>query len=142
MGGSLKAKMNKSPTFLVWAMADAQGTNLQRIQIIKGWLDNGESKEKVFDATCSDGLKVDKSSQRCPDNGAKVNLNDCSISKNKGSRELKTLWKDPEFLEDQEAFYYVRVLENPVCRWSTWDAIRSNQQPRSDVKSTIQERAW
>ena len=142
MGGSLKTKKNKSPTFLVWAMADAQGTNLQRVQIIKGWLDNGESKEKVYDATCSDGLEVDKSSHRCPDNGAKVNLNDCSISKNKGSRELKTLWKDPEFIEDQEAFYYVRVLENPVCRWSTWDAIRSNQLPRSDIKSTIQERAW
>ena len=142
MGETIKVIDDESPTFLVWAMADSQGTNLQRVQIIKGWLENEKSKEAVYDVACSDGLKVNQTSHRCPDNGAKVDLNDCSISKDKGSKELKALWKDPDFKESQEAFYYVRVLENPVCRWSTWDAIRNNQLPRSDINSTIQERAW
>ncbi|NCX78047.1 MAG: DUF3604 domain-containing protein, partial [Proteobacteria bacterium] len=56
--------------------------------------------------------------------------------------EMKVLWQDPEFKMEQEAFYYARILENPVCRWSTWDAIRIGAKPRSDIPSTIQERAW
>ena len=59
-----------------------------------------------------------------------------------GAAELKTLWQDPNFTPGQEAFYYVRVLENPVCRWSTWDALREGVAPRSDLQATIQERAW
>ena len=55
---------------------------------------------------------------------------------------MKVLWQDPEFKEDQDAFYYSRVLENQVCRWSTWDAVRAGEQPRSDIPATIQERAW
>ena len=75
-------------------------------------------------------------------NGAKVNLDNCEISKNVGSNELKTIWKDPEFDPSIKAFYYVRVLENPTCRWSTWDALKSGNKPRADVTPTIQERAW
>ena len=59
-----------------------------------------------------------------------------------GADELKVVWKDPDFNPDHKAFYYVRVLENPTCRWSTWDAIKSGEKPRSDLPSTIQERAW
>ncbi|HIK71787.1 MAG TPA: DUF3604 domain-containing protein, partial [Gammaproteobacteria bacterium] len=106
------------------------------------WLENGEHQEKVYDVACSDGLEVNAETNRCPENGARVNLNDCSYSGDVGANELKTLWKDPDFKQDQEAFYYVRVLENPVCRWSTWDAIRNGEKPRSDIDSTIQERAW
>jgi hypothetical protein len=87
-------------------------------------------------------LSVDPLTNRCPDNGARVNLTDCAVSNNKGDSEIKTFWKDPDFLEGQEAFYYSRVLENPVCRWSTWDAIRAGESPRSDIPATIQERAW
>ncbi len=115
---------------------------LQRIQIIKGWLEDGEHKEKVYDVACSNGLSVDPETNRCPDNGARVDLRDCSISADYGAREIKAFWQDPEFRQDQEAFYYSRVLENPVCRWSTWDAIRNGEIPRSDIPSTIQERAW
>ena len=68
-------------------------------------------------------------------------MEDCSISNN-GNKEIKTFWQDPEFNQEQEAFYYSRVLENPVCRWSTWDAIRVGEKPRSDIPATIQERAW
>jgi hypothetical protein len=142
MGSTLLAEEKKSPSFLVWAIADAQGAPLQRTQVIKGWLENGEHQEKVYDVACSDGLEVNSETNRCPENGARVNLNDCSYSGDVGANELKTLWKDPDFKQDQEAFYYVRVLENPVCRWSTWDAIKNGEIPRSDIDSTIQERAW
>ncbi|MDA8884918.1 DUF3604 domain-containing protein [Gammaproteobacteria bacterium] len=142
MGGTLSQEGNNEPTFLVWAIRDPLGAPLQRTQIIKGWLKDGEHREKVFDVSCSDGLSIDPETYRCPDNGARVDLTSCSISANKGATELKTFWKDPDFKEDQEAFYYTRVLENPVCRWSTWDAIRVGSKPRSDIPAIIQERAW
>ena len=142
MGGTIIHEKNNSPRFLVWAISDPLGAPLQRAQIIKGWLEDGEQREKVFDVACSDGLSVDPITYRCPDNDAMVNLNDCSISSDKGDFEIKTFWKDPEFRQDQDAFYYSRVLENPTCRWSTWDAMRDNKSPRSDIPTTIQERAW
>ena len=142
MGGTLNIDSNKNPTFLVWAIADPLGAPLQRTQIVKGWLEDGEHKEKVFDVACSDEMNVDPSNHRCPDNNAWVNLTDCSISADSGSREMKVFWQDPEFKINQKAFYYARVIENPVCRWSTWDSIRNGQKPRSDIPSTIQERAW
>jgi hypothetical protein len=142
MGSTLQASDDRAPTFLTWAVADPNTAKLQRVQIIKGWLENGEHQEQVFDVACSDGLSVDPQTHRCPDNGAQVNLDDCSRTANVGASELKTLWQDPDFTAGQEAFYYVRVLENPVCRWSTWDAIRAGEKPRSDLPATIQERAW
>ena len=142
MGSTLQASNDRAPTFLTWAVADPNTANLQRVQIIKGWLESGEHQEQVFDVACSDGLSVDPQTHRCPDNGAQVNLDDCSRTANVGASELKTLWQDPDFTAGQEAFYYVRVLENPVCRWSTWDAIRAGEKPRSDLPATIQERAW
>ena len=142
MGGDIYADKQTSPTFLIWAVSDPLGGKLQRSQIIKGWVENGVHNEKVFDVACSDGLKVDPITQRCPDNGADVNINDCSTTPNVGASELKTFWKDPEFNSNINAFYYVRVLENPSCRWSTWDAVRNGEKPRSDIEVTIQERAW
>jgi hypothetical protein len=142
MGGTLQASGERQPTFFTWAMADPNTAQLQRVQIIKGWLENGEHREQVYDVACSDGLTVDPQTHRCPDNGAQVNLDDCSRTANVGAGELKTLWQDPDFTLGQDAFYYVRVLENPVCRWSTWDAIRAGETPRPDLAATIQERAW
>ena len=144
MGADLMQQDNKNPDFLVWAQRDKNGAPLQRIQIIKGWIDtnSGRPKEKVYDVACSDGQAVDPITNRCPDNGARVNIADCSISTNVGSSELKTLWSDPEFDSLNKAFYYVRVLENPTCRWSTWDAIKAGYKPREDLHETIQERAW
>ena len=144
MGSDLLQDNDKIPEFIVWAQKDKNGAPLQRVQIIKGWIDvnSGRPKEKVFDVICSDGLEPDPITYRCPDNGAKVNINDCSITKNIGSTELKGTWKDPEFVEIDKSFYYVRVLENPTCRWSTWDAIKAGYKPREDLHETIQERAW
>ena len=142
MGSTINIEESKEPRFFVWATSDPLGAPLQRVQIIKGWLEDGLHKEKVFDVACSDGLNVDPLTNRCPDNEARVNLTDCATTNDKGDSEIKAFWKDPDFLADQEAFYYSRVLENPVCRWSTWDAIRAGESPRSDISATIQERAW
>ncbi len=142
MGSDLPGRPGSKPGFLVWAMADERSAPLQRLQVIKGWENNGKTYEKVFDVACSDGGSVDPTTHRCPDNGAWVAAEDCSLSPDVGAAELKTVWQDPEFEESVEAFYYVRALENPSCRWSTWDALRAGEEPRSDLPRTIQERAW
>ena len=142
MGGELEIKENLSPDFFIWARRDQESKSLQRVQIIKAWLDDGTTHEQVFDVACSDGLAVDPNTHRCPDNGAKVNLNDCSVTPNVGDDELKVVWRDPSFDVTQPALYYVRALENPSCRWSTWDAIRAGVPPRTGLQATIQERAW
>ena len=144
MGADLFSQDNQTPQFLIWAQRDKLGAPLQRVQIIKGWVENasGTPKELVYDVACSDGLSVDPETNRCPDNGARVNINDCSISNDVGAGELKTVWTDPDFDPSIKAFYYVRVLENPTCRWSTWDALKAGVAPRPDLHKTIQERAW
>ena len=141
MGSDLAAG-TKAPGFFLWAMRDADSVSLQRLQIIKGWIEDGKSMEAVIDVACSDGGTVDPQTRRCPDNGAVVDLSDCSVTPNKGSNELMTFWQDADFDPEQRAFYYVRVLENPKCRWSTWDAIRAGVPPRPDLHAVIQDRAW
>ncbi len=131
-----------APSFLVWALRDPENAWLQRAQVIKGWLEDGETKEQVYDVVCSDGLAPDPETHRCDDNGARVNLDDCSISRDKGAVELRSTWTDPDFDPGDPSFYYVRVLENPTCRWSTWDALRLGIEPNPDLQATHQERAW
>ena len=142
MGSDLAPNGDSAPSFFVWAMRDPDSGSLQRLQIIKGWVDDGETSEQVYDIACSDGGTVDPSTHRCPDNGARVDLATCEPTPGKGASELATVWSDPDFEPDQHAFYYTRVLENPICRWSTWDAIRAGVEPRPDMHSTIQDRAW
>ena len=142
MGGLLAAPARAAPRFLLWASRDPNAGWLQRAQIIKGWVQDGEAFEAVFDVACSDGFEPDPDTHRCPENRATVNLADCSISRDRGAVTLKTSWTDPAFDPDQQAFYYARVLENPSCRWSTWDAIRLGIEPNPDLPATHQERAW
>lgn len=142
MGGDLKPSAGKAPKFLVWALRDPNSGYLQRAQIVKGWVENGKAKEQVFDVACSDKLALNKTTWRCPDNGAGVNLQTCEPDRFKGDVELRTLWTDPTFKPKQRAFYYVRILENPSCRWSTWDAIRNGTPPNPTLAKTIMERAW
>ena len=135
--------VQKSPGFLVMASADPEGAPLQRLQIVKGWVDtDGNTHEDVIDVACAGGAKVNAQTNRCPDNGARVDISDCSINPETGAAQLSTLWHDPEFNAQQRAFYYARVLENPTCRWSTWDANRAGVAPRPDLATTLQERAW
>ncbi|MBW2394432.1 MAG: DUF3604 domain-containing protein [Deltaproteobacteria bacterium] len=143
MGSQLPAAAGEAPGFLLWALADPTGTPLQRLQIVKGWVDTeGETFETVYDVACSGGASVDPETNRCPDNGAGVDLSDCSTTGGAGDTQLRTLWRDPDFSQSDRAFYYARVLENPTCRWSTWDALRAGVSPRSDLAKTLQERAW
>ena len=142
MGGDLLADGERAPRFLVWAIRDPDSAPLQRLQVVKGWVEDGVASEQVFDVACSDGGEVDPATHRCPDNGAGVDLSDCSISASVGAGELRTLWADPTFVAGQRALYYVRVIENPTCRWSTWDALRASVEPTSSVSPTLQERAW
>ncbi len=143
MGGDLPpGKDGQSPRFMLWAMKGADGMKLQRVQIIKGWLQDGETKEQVYDAVCSDGLQPDAKTHRCPDNGARVDISDCSVTLDKGAVELVSVWQDPEFDARQRAFYYTRVLENPSCRWSTYEANRLGREPPAEVNPVVQERAW
>jgi hypothetical protein len=140
MGGDLLANGSLPPKFLVWASQDALTAPLDRLQVVKGWVDDGVTHERVYDVACSSGEP--DAQHRCPDNGAVVNVSTCEHSKDVGAAELATLWLDPDFAAAQRAFYYVRVLQNPVCRWSTWDALRAGQAPKPSLPATIQERAW
>jgi len=142
MGGELVAEAGQSPSFLVWALQDPNKSALQRVQIIKASVRDGNSSEKVFDVACSDGAKVNPQTHRCPDNGARVDLTNCTVSTGVGDPEMLVRWVDPEFDESEHAIYYVRALENPVCRWSTWDALRTGVEPNPALSATIQERAW
>ena len=143
MGSDIIQNNDAAPEFMVWALRDLKRAPLDRVQIIKGWTElSGKPHEKIYDVACSDGRKANPNTGLCKESRAKVNLNNCKISKNLGANELKTVWQDPDFNPDLKAFYYVRVLENPTCRWSTWDALKSGEKPREDLPSTIQERAW
>ena len=143
MGGDLLINGKQKPELVFIAMRGVHSAPLQRVQIVKGWTDaSGKSVEKIFDAVCSDGGKVNRATQRCPDNGATVDVKTCEFSQDKGDGQLQAAWTDPEFDPKQNAFYYARVLENPTCRWSTWDAIRAHVEPNPKLASTIQERAF
>ncbi|MYE84589.1 MAG: DUF3604 domain-containing protein [Gammaproteobacteria bacterium] len=142
MGGDIAGRLEGAPTFLLRAARDARSAPLERAQIVKGWVEDGEARERVFDVACSDGGAADPETHRCPNNRATVNLADCSISEDIGASQLAASWQDPAFDPAQHAVYYARVLENPTCRWSTWDALRAGVAPRPDFPATLQERAW
>ena len=142
MGADLSPEAGSPPGFFVWALRDPATVPLQRLQVVKGWVEDGESFERVYDVACSDGGTVDAATHRCPDNGATVDIATCAVSRDRGASELSAIWADPAFEPGQHAFYYARVLENPKCRWSTWDAIRAGVSPNPDMYATIQDRAW
>lgn len=140
MGAALPAG-ETAPVFYVSAARDPFSAPLARIQMVKGWLVDGVAQERVVDIACSDGLEPGADG-RCPDNGAVVDPTDCAFSADVGAAELGTVWQDPDYAPGQASFYYVRVLENPTCRWSTWDALRLGQPARDDAPAFIRERAW
>ncbi|GAA4828397.1 DUF3604 domain-containing protein [Algivirga pacifica] len=143
MGGDLSAAAsNKSPIFAVHAIKEANGANLDRIQIIKGWVDqSGKTQEKIYNIALSDGRTVDASGN-APAVGNTVDASKATYTNDIGDTELKALWTDPEFDANLHAFYYVRVLEIPTPRWSTYDAKKLGIEPRKDLPTSIQERGW
>jgi hypothetical protein len=144
MGGNLEEmpKDGKAPRFMVFASKDALGANLDRVQIVKGWVDvKGEMHDKVFDVVWS-GNRVANSTGKIPAVGNTVDLATATYRNTIGSSQLATVWTDPEFNASEPALYYVRTLEIPTPRWSTYDAVRAGLPLMEDVAAVIQERAW
>ncbi|WKK67429.1 DUF3604 domain-containing protein [Lutimonas zeaxanthinifaciens] len=145
MGGDLySAPKGKSPTFLVGALKDPYGGNLDRIQIVKGWLDkSGKTHEKVYDVVWSDmdQRKADKDG-KIPDVGNTVDVANATWSNTIGRAELISVWKDPDFDPKQSAFYYARVIEIPTPRWTAYDAKRFGVEMPKESPMTTTERAY
>ncbi len=156
MGGDLLAMGSGPPSFLVWATGDVNSAKLQRVQIVKGSYDGTSTNETVYDVICSNGQPPVPWGSDCPKavplSSAEVDLGSCAAAKAGGqASDFSTLWTDQEFDPTDRAFYYVRVLEEPTCRWSTWDALRlarddPDEYPEppfvEDLPVSIQERAW
>ena len=142
MGGDLPASTGKPPTFIVWAVKDPEEANLDRIQIVKGWTQNGQIFEKVYDVAWSGNRKLDPMTRTVLPVGNTVDIKNATYTNTIGAVELKTVWTDMEFEPSLDAFYYVRVLQIPTPRWSTYDAKRLGVPPPSSVPATVQERAW
>jgi len=140
MGGDLVVKDGESPSFLVWALKDPINANLDRVQVIKGWYENGELFEKIYNVAVSDNRLNEDGSVTPTD--AKVNLNTGAFDTTKGSNQFMATWTDPDFNPDQISFYYVRALQLPTARWTLWDEIRENVTYPDNVAKTIQERVW
>jgi len=143
MGSTLPAASAEpgAPRFAVLATRDPMGANLDRVQIIKGWLDaDGKAHEKIFDVAWSGGRALDTASGKLPAVGSTVDVTKATYSNTIGAPELSAVWQDPDFEPLARAFYYVRVLEIPTPRWSTYDAVKLGTAAPEPAQ--IQERAW
>jgi len=144
MGGDLHdAPSNAAPRFMVRALRDPDGANLDRIQVIKGWLDrSGKAKERIFDIAVSDGREIDSDGRCKTPVGDTVNVEDASFANTIGDAVLAAYWQDPEFDPSQSAFYYVRVLEIPTPTWIAYDEkIFGTRAPDAALRKS-QERAY
>jgi len=143
MGGDLHtAPKGKKPTFLVAAMKAPYSGNLDRIQIIKGWLDQaGKTHEKVYDIVWG-GDRKPAADGKLPPVGNTVNVEKAIWSNTIGAPELIQVWTDPDFDASQPAFYYARVIEIPTPRWTAYEALRFGIKMSPEVPMTTQERAY
>lgn len=144
MGGELHAAPpEKAPTFLIRAFRDVDGANLDRIQVIKGWVDaKGVTHERIYDVAVSDGRKIDTDGRCKTAVGSTVDVPNASYTNTIGSPLLSAWWKDPNFDPAERAFYYVRVLEIPTPRWTAFDAKFYGVKMPPEVPMTLQERAY
>ncbi|TDI70913.1 MAG: DUF3604 domain-containing protein [Bacteroidetes bacterium] len=144
MGGDLSsAPRGKAPTLLVRAVRDGDGANLDRIQIIKGWLDgDGETHERIYDVAVSDGRAIGRDGRTETPVGNTVNVEEASYTNAIGDPFLTAYWQDPDFDADQRAFYYVRVIEIPTPRWTTYDANIFGVDIPEGAPTSIQDRAY
>ena len=144
MGGDLRtAPKGTSPTFIAAALKDAIGANLDRIQIIKGWVDkDGKTQERIFDVAVSGGRKIEADGRCKTAVGTTVDVANATWTNTIGAPELITVWKDPDFDPALRSFYYARILEIPTPRWTAYDAKRFGTKPLPDTTMTLQERAY
>jgi hypothetical protein len=144
MGGDLRnAPKEEAPSFMVRALRDPDGANLDRVQVIKGWVDaKGETHERIYDVAVSDDRKIGTDGRAREPVGNTVDVNKATYTNTIGSAMLAAHWKDPDFDPKEHAFYYVRVLEIPTPRWTTYDAAFFNIKRPDIVPATIQDRAY
>ncbi len=143
MGGDLTdAPAGTAPSFMIRALRDPDNANLDRVQVIKGWLDvAGETHERIYDVACSDGRTI--VNRRCDrEVGSTVDLSEPSYTNTIGDPLLTAHWVDPDFDPTQRTFYYVRVIEIPKPRWTAYDAARFGLDLPDDVAMTVQDRAY
>ncbi len=142
MGGDLKkAPKGKAPTIMIRALRDPDNANLDRVQVIKGWIDGREAHERIYDVACSDGRAI--VNRRCErEVGSTVDVADASYTNTIGDPLLTAHWMDPDFDPDQRAFYYVRVIEIPKPRWTAYDAKFYGVDMPDEVPMTVQDRAY
>ncbi len=142
MGGNLPKASGRAPNFMVFALRDPIGANLDRIQIVKGWMDSrGRTQEKVYDVAWSDNRRIGPDG-KLPPVGNTVDVKNANWTNTIGSSELATVWTDPEFDPRAPAFYYARVIEIPTPRWSTYDAFRFGIPVPEGAPTSTQERAY
>lgn len=142
MGGDIKNGLNKKPSFLINVLMDPEYGSLDRVQVVKGWMDaDGSVHEKVFDVAWSGDRKKNKNG-KVPSVGNSVNLKDASWDNSIGATELSKVWIDPEFDPTLEAFYYVRVIEIPTPRWTLYDKIRYGAELSKEVPLTMTQRGY
>jgi hypothetical protein len=142
MGADLRPATAGAPTFMVYALRDPIGANLDRIQIVKGWLESsGELREKVYDVAWSGG-RSPGADGKLPSVGNTVDLEAANYTNTIGAAELATVWTDPDFDPQERAFYYARVLEIPTPRWVLYDRLRLGAEIPEGATLTHQERAY
>jgi hypothetical protein len=144
MGGDLSAApKGTAPTFMIRALRDPDGANLDRIQVIKGWLDgNGDTQERIYDVAVSDGRKIGKDGRCTAAVGSTVDIARATYDNSIGDAMQTAYWADPDFDPDERAFYYVRVIEIPTPRWTAYDARRFGTEMPPEVRMTVQDRAY
>jgi hypothetical protein len=144
MGGDLrKAPEGKAPVFMIRSLRDADGANIDRVQMIKGWADaSGKTHERIYDVAVSDDRKIGKDGRCKTPVGNTVDVKEASYRNSIGDPMLFAHWKDPDFDPQQSAFYYVRVIEIPTPRWTTFDAKFFGVELPKDVPASLQERAY
>jgi hypothetical protein len=144
MGSELSsAPKGGAPRFMVRALRDPDGANLDRVQVIKGWIDKkGDTHERIYDVAVSDGRKIGRDGRARKSVGSTVNIEKATYTNSIGAPMLSAHWEDPDFDAQQDAFYYVRVLEIPTPRWTTHDAAFFNIKRPDNVPATVQDRAY
>ena len=144
MGGDLRdVPSGSAPRFMIRALRDPDGANLDRVQIIKGWLDdNGETHERIYDVAVSDSRKIGDDGRAKDPVGNTVDIPTATYTNTIGDAVMSAYWQDPDFDPQAPAFYYVRVLEIPTPRWTTYDAAFFDVPLPDNVPATIQDRAY
>ena len=133
MGGVLSARPGSAPRLFIWALQDQDHAPLARVQVVKGWRDaDGGLQEQVIDVACAGDCDAKPT----------VNLQSCEWDADTGASEIRTWWQDPDYNASLSTFYYVRAVQIPTCRWSTYDALRLGLAPPEGVPATVEEMAW